>query len=208
MIKRNKKGQFVKGFKHLEEWKKYISKKMKGRKITWKDKISKTLMGHPGQKGKDNYFYGKSLVPWNKGKPWSEEIKRKNSESHKGKKHSEEFKKKLSERNKRMGIRPPIHKGKNHYCWKGGITPLTEEIRKCFKYHQWRLDVFTKDDFTCQKCGLKGVYLHGHHIRKFAEILEEYKIKTLETALNCEELWNTNNGKSLCKKCHNKIKKK
>ena len=39
-------------------------------------------------------------------------------------------------------------------------------------------------------------------------IFEEYKIKSLEEALNCEEFWNINNGRTLCRKCHNLTKGK
>ena len=91
--------------------------------------------------------------------------------------------------------------------WKGGITSLAMIIRNHFKYRQWRSDNFTRDDFTCQNCGERGGKLHAHHIKKFSVIMEEYKIKTLEEALDCEELWNVNNGMTLCKKCHNKIHK-
>ena len=97
----------------------------------------------------------------------------------------------------------------NH--WKGGITPLTKQIRNSFKYRQWRSDVFTRDDFTCQNCGIRGNQTGGyleahHHIKEFSEIIKEYKIKTFDKALNCEELWNINNGITLCKKCHNLTK--
>jgi len=86
-----------------------------------------------------------------------------------------------------------------------------ERIRKSFKYRQWRSDIFTRDSFTCQDCGLhsglgKTVYLEAHHIKQFSKIIEENNIKILEQALNCEELWNINNGRTLCKKCHNKTK--
>jgi len=32
--------------------------------------------------------------------------------------------------------------------------------------------------------------------------VSEFRIKTFEQALTCEELWNINNGETLCKKCH------
>lgn len=86
--------------------------------------------------------------------------------------------------------------------WKGGITPLNKVIRHCFKYRQWISDIFTRDDYTCQKCGQRGCYLEAHHIKEFHIIMEENKIKSIEQALDCEELWNINNGKTLCKKCH------
>ncbi len=102
--------------------------------------------------------------------------------------------------------------GKNHPNWKDGITPLIQLIRNCFKYRQWRSDVFTRDNFTCVLCGVrsgkgKPVYLEAdHYPKKFSTIFHEYKIKTLQEALDCEEFWNINNGRTLCRKCHNKTK--
>jgi len=86
--------------------------------------------------------------------------------------------------------------------WKGGITPLTLTIRHSFEYRQWRSDIFTRDDFTCQKCGKRGIKIVAHHIKRFSLIFEENKIKTLEQARICEEFWNINNGITLCKECH------
>jgi 5-methylcytosine-specific restriction endonuclease McrA len=86
--------------------------------------------------------------------------------------------------------------------WKGGINPLIVQTRGCYKYRQWRSDVFTRDGFTCQKCGLKGTRLQAHHIKSFASIIEEYNIKTFEEAEGCDKLWDINNGITLCKECH------
>jgi hypothetical protein len=89
--------------------------------------------------------------------------------------------------------------------WKGGITPLIQKIRFCFEYRQWRSDIFTRDNFTCQECEYnKGGNLEAHHIKPFSKIIEKYNIKTLEEAKVCEELWDINNGITLCKKCHKK----
>ena len=104
------------------------------------------------------------------------------------------------------GKRRPEISGENHYMWRGGISKLAERIRKCFKYRQWRSDVFTRDNYTCQDCGERGYIIHAHHIKSFSDILRDNKIKIMEQALNCEELWNINNGITLCKKCHHKQK--
>lgn len=88
------------------------------------------------------------------------------------------------------------------YLWKGGITPLRKRIRCSFKFRQWRSDVFTRDNFTCQKCGKRGIELHPYHLKTFSLILDENKIKSFEEAMKCEELWNINNGITLCIDCH------
>jgi len=139
----------------------------------------------------------KGQVPWNKGKKnvqrHSKETREKMSKSHLGKKWKIKNILKIS--------------GSNSYLWKGGLTQLDKQIRHCYKYRQWRSDVFTRDDFTCQECNRKGIYLEAHHIKMFSKIIKENNIKTLEEALNCEELWNINNGKTLCLDCHNKLPK-
>lgn len=117
----------------------------------------------------------------------------------KGHKHSENTKIKI-------GLSRQKYKGKNAPNYKGGITVLGELIRTSFKYRQWRSDVFTGQDFTCQDCGIRGGDLEAHHIKSFSDIIKENNIKTLEQALNCEELWNINNGQTLCKNCHDKTK--
>lgn len=91
--------------------------------------------------------------------------------------------------------------------WKGGITPVMRYLRTCTKYRQWRSDVFTRDNYTCIWCGVrsgngKAVILQADHIKPFYLILEEYKLFNIEEALNCEELWNINNGRTLCENCH------
>lgn len=96
------------------------------------------------------------------------------------------------------------YSGENNNNWKGGITPLSNVIRHCSKYLNWRTSVFQRDDFTCQHCNQVGRKLRAHHIKRFSVILEEFNITTLEEAQTCVELWDTNNGITLCKKCHKK----
>jgi 5-methylcytosine-specific restriction endonuclease McrA len=95
------------------------------------------------------------------------------------------------------------HRGVLNYNWKEGRTGLKHQLRTGFKYRQWRSDVFTRDGFTCQDCGdSKGGNLESHHIKYLNIILDQYNITSLEQADACEELWNINNGVTLCEKCH------
>jgi len=96
----------------------------------------------------------------------------------------------------RLGIHP--------WNWKGGQTPFNKRIYYSYKYRQWHSDVFTRDNFTCQECGSKKE-IQTHHIISFASIIKSNVIKTYEEAMECEELWNINNGVTLCKECHDKI---
>lgn len=98
-------------------------------------------------------------------------------------------------------------RNENHWNWKGGTTNLRQRIMVSYKYRQWRSDIFQRDNYTCQKCNQRGIYLEADHNPKlFSEIIKEYKIITVEEALLCEELWNINNGRTLCRKCHNLTK--
>lgn len=93
--------------------------------------------------------------------------------------------------------------GEKNYNWKGGTTKLQEKIRKLLKYRQWICDVFERDNFTCQRCFKRGnINLNAHHIKPFSKILNENNIRSIEDAERCVELWNINNGETLCVYCH------
>lgn len=78
--------------------------------------------------------------------------------------------------------------GANSYSWKGGITPKNQAIRTSTKYKQWRTAVFTRDDYTCQRCFIKGTKLHAHHIKTFSKYPDlRFKVS---------------NGLTLCVPCH------
>jgi hypothetical protein len=76
----------------------------------------------------------------------------------------------------------------NHWNWKGGITPENKKDRCSSKYKNWRISVFLRDKYTCQKCNKKGGILNAHHIIEFAK--------------NKDLRFDINNGITLCKKCH------
>ena len=92
--------------------------------------------------------------------------------------------------------------GKKNPNWNGGITKLIHQIRSTYEYRQWRSDVFTRDNYSCQKCIHRDIKLNAHHVKSLSTILIEYGIKTLEEALNCTEIWNINNGITYCENCH------
>lgn len=91
--------------------------------------------------------------------------------------------------------------------WKGGITPLNHKIRTSFEYNDLVKKCMIRDNFTCQICGKKNVWLEIHHIKSFRDIITEYKINSWECSLKCIILWDINNGVTLCKPCHAEINK-
>ena len=135
-----------------------------------------------------------------RGRQHSEETKRKMSKSLEsntrmlGKHHSEATKRKISK----------SHLGEKNPMWRGGTSPLSMIVRNCSKSRKWIQDVFKRDDYICQICGLRSGEHNAHHIKSFAQILHENNIKTLKEAENCEEFWNVDNGITLCKECHKK----
>jgi len=77
--------------------------------------------------------------------------------------------------------------------WKGGISSINTIIRSSLEYRLWRRSVFIRDNYTCVWCGIKSkkgiqVILHADHIKPFA--------------LFPELRFATDNGRTLCIKCH------
>lgn len=115
--------------------------------------------------------------------------------------------------NKLNAGRIPWNKGKkrpemigNKLNWKGGTTKIVALIRSMDEYLFWRSAVFQRDNWTCQTCGLRGVYLEAHHKKELIRIVIDNKIISVEDAKKCIELWDINNGVTLCEKCHNLTK--
>jgi len=190
-----------------------IANKGKIRSEVIREKLSKAFKGRIYSKE-----HNEKISKARKGMIFSEEARRNMSKVRKGKRISPntEFKKgqigywkgkHLPEVTKEKISKANEGKyGSNNPNWKGGISSLEHLIRTNFKSRQWRSDVFTRDNFTCQICGdNRGHNLNAHHIKSFSKIIQFYEITTLEEALECEELWNINNGITLCEKCHNVI---
>lgn len=133
-------------------------------------------------------------------------------------KYSQETIKKMRENAIKRGYKPPSRKGAKHTPetrnrmsiakTTHGKTPLRQIIRMSYEMRQWRNDIFKRDNYTCVLCGIRSapgitVYLQADHNPKtFAAILAEYDICDMEQARACAELWDTNNGRTLCTPCH------
>jgi hypothetical protein len=85
-------------------------------------------------------------------------------------------------------------RGKDHWNWKGGATPKNIMIRMSTANKNWRKAVFSRDNYTCQECGKRGVKINAHHIKPFA-VYPELRFLV-------------ENGITLCKKCHIELHKK
>lgn len=183
-------------------------------------KISKAMKERKRKKGFLNSLETRKKMslarmgkePWNKGKKgvYSQEVIEKIRKASKNNKNSLGKHWTMSEQGK---INVSLgHRGEKHWNWKDGISGFNYRIRSMFKMRQWRSDVFERDNYTCQECGKrngfgKTIFLEAHHIKEFYLILKENNIQTIEQADTCEELWNINNGITLCKNCHQKTKK-
>lgn len=121
-----------------------------------------------------------------------------------GKFKSEEHKNNLSKamKNSEANIKTRFKKGKDNPAygknqtgpvnnnWKGGITNTNQKRRNDPRLIEWRKQVFERDKYTCQKCGIQG-YLQAHHIISFS--------KDFSKAFDIE------NGLTVCVSCHEEI---
>jgi len=135
----------------------------------------------------------------------------KNSEKHKLAVSDPVYKNKMRVISINRKASPPTLKGRDNWNYgKRGIlspnfkedTPLYRQIRNRAEYVKWRCDVLVRDNYTCQECGARDAGLEAHHKKQFIHILRENKIKSIEQAKQCSELWDIDNGKTLCKDCH------
>ena len=195
---RNSKGQFIKGYKPI--WsevsrkkvsetckKRGIGKWMTGRKPTeaTREKLSQNSA---------RYWLGKK-----RGKQSKETIEKRMLKI-RGKK-SPASRKRFLENNPNKG-----KFGKQHPCWKEDKKATFYLIvRSSYKYIQWRKAVLKRDNWICQECGKRGGDLEAHHKKPFVEIIRKHKIKTIEQAIICKELWDINNGHTVCIPCHKKV---
>lgn len=122
---------------------------------------------------------------------------------------SEKSKRKRSESMKRWAAENPVavvarsenNRGERHYNWKGGLSKLSQSIRQMTEYRKWMDAVKAKDGFKCVRCGAND-NLESHHKRPFAELLKAHGVSSRDDARRCAELWDIENGETLCVPCH------
>lgn len=150
----------------------------------WRKKQHEAKKGKSNWVGKHHSEKTKELLR-EKNKNWKStpEIRKKISEKLKGKTFTEEHRRNLSK----------SQSGENGNNWRGGITTINKKIRNSIDNKLWREAVFARDNYTCQDCGARGVYLNAHHKRPFSKYPE------LRFAID--------NGITLCKPCHDKTKR-
>jgi hypothetical protein len=78
--------------------------------------------------------------------------------------------------------------GENHWNYNPNKTDEERIIdREYPEYHEWRKQVFERDNYSCQVCGIGG-NLHAHHLNGYHWAIDQ------RTDLN--------NGVTLCDGCH------
>lgn len=93
-------------------------------------------------------------------------------------------------------------RGNKNISWIDGRTPVRQLIRKCAKYKRWEYAVKKRDNFMCCDCKNSNSKLVAHHKIFFSDIWKKNNIKTFNDAIKCKELWDINNGETLCRACH------
>lgn len=148
-----------------------------------------------------------------KGKPKSLEHRRKLAE-YRGERASWYGRKHTIQERLKMKNRQP--KNKTHYNWQGGVSALLKQIKSLSENKEWRNKVFARDYHTCQECRQVGGILNAHHIKPFFELFYTFlatysqfsPIDDIDTlirlAITYEPFWEVNNGRTLCKSCHEK----
>src|SRR3990167_2505479 len=75
-------------------------------------------------------------------------------------KHTEETKQKISESRRGKAY------GENNGNWKGNQSEqeIKHRLRGRIEWKIWRNQIFARDNYSCQECGVHGGYLEPHHI--------------------------------------------
>jgi 5-methylcytosine-specific restriction endonuclease McrA len=103
-------------------------------------------------------------------------------EANLGRRATDEVRKRISQAH--IGV----NTGPKHPRWKGGISKIGQKLRGTTEYARWRMAVFEKDDYTCQRCGARGGKLRADHYPYPFALYPDFRL----------EVWN---GRTLCRPC-------
>jgi 5-methylcytosine-specific restriction endonuclease McrA len=86
---------------------------------------------------------------------------------------------------------------------------VNKQVRRYWRVNEWRNFVFERDKYICQMCGAHNysglgtsIKLHAHHIRHLSDIIGNM---SFSEAVKNPELYDINNGITLCLNCHKQI---
>lgn len=101
------------------------------------------------------------------------------------------------------------YKQRSKYCSplctlrSGDFYEISERIRKSKRYRVWRKTILSRDKYTCVNCGKSPKTLEVDHIIAFRELLDSL-LASKTNIYQSSELWNIDNGRTLCPSCHRK----
>lgn len=85
-----------------------------------------------------------------------------------------------------------LARGKDHYNYNPDLPDYKrQQQREVASYVEWRNQVYTRDNFTCQVCGVRGRRLNAHHMNSYSDYPD------LRTSVD--------NGITMCALCHRKF---
>jgi len=133
------------------------------------------------------------------GKPCSEKTKKKIAKALRGKPTGRRPTQKTIDAFVKGGAKNLLRaSGSEHHMWKGGHSKERQARYKDPEYIEWRTRCLERDNYTCQKCGIKNgmgkkIILQVHHIIHYWE--------------RPDLAYDDDNGTTLCIDCHRKAHK-
>lgn len=161
---------------------------MKGRKVSEKTlakmRAVQSAIGNTPEEKKRRSDRAKTLGygKWMKGRPANQKTIE-YAKSRKGKTYKEIYGPDRAKKEKKK------RRDGNRKRWEGTEKqPQRDKHNSDQRYIRWRTRVFKNDNYTCQKCGIRGGYLEAHHVKQWA-LFPELRYKA-------------SNGETYCKPCH------
>ena len=184
------------GKHHSDESKKKMSISAKNRKT--KDSLETRKKKSLAMLGRTSPIKGKKLP-----KEWKDKI----AIANRGRKLPPRTREHI-EKLRRANLGRIGHRNEKHWNWKGGINSPKEKIRQHSRYASWRKTIYKRDNYKCVICGNGGKIEVDHIIPLYAIVeclIEIYgKDSFYEKIFNHPLIWDLNNGRTLCVKCHSK----